>query len=147
MDLHIFGWGEVFAFQPTKSTYAIRIASSKNYPLDQKPLVDSTLYTRIVKYTFDDIEPGMGIDGLRFTRTLAEQILRDFQQHKDSIEALLVHCAFGENRSPAVAIALNEIFALGHETSVLKERYPELNKFVYRTLLETAKQDLSTFSQ
>lgn len=143
MDLHIFGWGEVFTFQPTKPTYAIRITSSQNYPLDQKPLVDSPFYTKIVKYRFDDIEPGLRIDGLRFTGAIAERILQDFKPHKDSIEALLVHCTFGENRSPAVAIALNEIYSLGHDTPALKEQYSRMNKFVYRTLIEVAKRQRS----
>ncbi len=143
MDLHIFGWGEVFRFQPTKPTYAIRIASSENYLFDQKPLVDSPFYTKIVKYRFDDIEPGMRIDGLRFTGVIAEQILDDFKPYNDSIEALLVHCMVGESRSPAVAIALNEIFSLGHDGSALKERYSEMNKFVYRTLIEVAKKQRS----
>lgn len=75
-----------------------------------------------------------------FTEGLAEKILTEFNQHGRNCETLLVHCSRGENRGPAVAVALNEIFNLGHNTSLLKERYPEGRKHVYETLKKVAER-------
>jgi hypothetical protein len=37
-------------------------------------------------------------------------------------------------KSPAVTIALNEIFELGHHTKALKEKHFKTNLFAYETL-------------
>ncbi len=142
MDLHIFNKWNAQKFQPTKPTYAIRIFSSYSDNFDKKPLAASPLYRRIVEQTFDDIWPGSPTVGFRnptmFTEEMAESIIRDFSAHKDSIDALLVHCSRGINRSPAVALALNEIFNLGYDVGTLKKQYPHATWFVYETLKEVA---------
>lgn len=143
MDLHIFGKWDAQKFQPAKPTYAIRIFSSYSQDFDKKPLTDSPLYHRIVEQTFDDIWPdylGVGFSNpIMFTEEMAASIIRDFSAHKDSIEALLVHCSRGINRSPAVALALNDIFGLGHDSVRLKAKYKEANWFVYDTLKAVAR--------
>ncbi len=143
MDLHIFGKWDAQKFQPAKPTYAIRIFSSYNTDSDKKPLVNSPLYHRIVEQTFDDIWPGSPTVGFRnptmFTDEMADSILRDFSAYKDSIEALVVHCSRGINRSPAVALALNEIFGLGYDPDQLKIQYPDATWFVYDTLKAVAR--------
>lgn len=142
MDLHIFGKWDAQEFQPTKSTYAIRIFSSYDSSSDKKPLANCPLYQRIVEQTFDDIWPGSPAVGFRnptmFTEEMADSIIRDFSAHKDSIDALLVHCSRGMNRSPAVALALNEIFSLGYDSQELKMKYPDATWFVYDTLKAVA---------
>ncbi len=142
MDLHIFGKWDAQKFQPTKPTYAIRIFSSYSQDFDKKPLAKSPLYHRIVEQTFDDIwpdYPGVGFENpIMFTEEMADSIIRDFSAHKDSIDALLVHCSRGMNRSPAVGLALNEIFNLGYNPDELKTKYPDATWFVYRTLKEVA---------
>ncbi len=144
MDLHIFGKWDAQTFQPTKPTYAIRIFSSYSQDFDKKPLATSPFYQRIVEQTFDDIWPGSPTFGFQnptmFSEQMAESIIRDFSAHKDSIDVLLVHCARGMNRSPAVALALNEIFDLGHDPQMLKTQYPDSTWFVYRTLKEVASK-------
>lgn len=108
-----------------------------NYDLRTSPL-----YT-IARYEFDDDVPGSYTSKLPgsclFTEDLAARILRDFQERGSDKETLLVHCLRGENRSPAVGIALNEIFHLGHDTAALKRKYPHLNQYIYDTLLKFAK--------
>jgi len=142
MDLHIFGKWDAQEFQPIKPTYVIRIFSSYSDDLDKKPLADSPFYRRIVEQTFDDIWPGSPSVGFQnptmFTEEMADSIIRDFSAHKDSIDALLVHCSRGKNRSPAVALALNEVFNLGYNSQELKKQYPDATWFVYRTLKEVA---------
>lgn len=138
MDLHIFGAMQAREFQPEKPTYVIRIFSSYSHDFDRKPLV-SPHYTAINGYTFDDVWPGMCPRGrIMITEDIAETVLRDFVNAKDSVDALLVHCTRGINRSPAVGIALNEIFGLGHDTDALKEKYPEATWYAYGMLKEVA---------
>jgi predicted protein tyrosine phosphatase len=137
MDLHIFGLFDAITFEPVKPTYAIRLISGKCYSEERKPLFDSTLYRAIRFYQFDDITPRAG-RGILFTEAMARDILLDFTTQRSGIEALVVHCFFGKNRSPAVAMALNEIYGLGHDTDALKKKYNEANWYVYNLLKKTA---------
>lgn len=125
--------------QPCKLTYAISIFSSWSNEKDKVPLQESPMYRRIVKYIFDDCvesdKNNVAIDSY-----MAESIVRNFAEYKDAVDALLVHCILGKNRSPAVAIALNEIFELGHDRDKLKEKYSKFNWHVYEKLLESAQR-------
>ncbi len=137
MDLHILGLFEAIKFQPTKPTYAIRLVSGKNYPEERKPLFDSPFYLGIRFYQFDDITPSVG-RGILFTEKMAGEMLEDFIRQRLYVDALVVNCFHGENRSPAVGIALNEIYGLGHDTNALKDQYTEANWYVYETLMRVA---------
>ncbi len=131
---------------PDINTYAIRIFSKFNlFNLYDAQLIESPFYKVIKQYVFDDIEPGRSFSSkvmpnVLFNENIAQRILNDFQTQRGGIEALLVHCTFGKNRSPAVAIALNEIFNLGHDSDALKKKYDQLNKYVYHVLKETARK-------
>lgn len=141
MDLKILGLAEAVAYQPTNSTYAIRIGSKKKGL--KAALQQSELYT-IVEYFFDDVDPTrwgkVSADSITIDETIAESILSDFKEKGLDKETLLVHCLRGENRSPAVGIALNEIYDLGHDTEELKKQFPETNWYVYEMLLKVAKK-------
>ncbi len=141
MDLLIMGLVDAVMYKPIKPTYAIRIQSGTlRY---DKPLRESHLYT-LKEYTFDDDNPRswgkMGATSVTFNEDIAGRILSDFANEGRTREVLLVHCSRGINRSPAVGIALNEIFTLGQDTDRLKEYYPESNWYVYETLIETARK-------
>lgn len=140
MQLLIMSRHEARNYEPLVNTYAIRIFSSELFYPDDK-LQGSLFYKVIQYYLFDDIEPGRFFGpGIMFNEDIAARILRDFQEHREGVEALLVHCTFGKNRSPAVAIALNEIFSLGNDSEALKKQYDQLNKHVYNVLKETASK-------
>ena len=123
---------------PHVKTYAIRIFSE--FGLDHlTSMQKSDNWVSIERYVFDDVWPGMP-GGLYprdvvFSEDIASRIIDDFMKRKDISEALLVHCSRGKNRSPAVAMALNEIFCLGHDTEELKKQYPDANWYVYETML------------
>ncbi len=144
MNLLIMNLFDAMDYVPTNSTYAIRIESPPNSEFHTKPfalrypLQKSDLYT-IVEYYFDDRTPDFG-SGKLFDKKIAQRLLADFKELGLSKETLLVHCSRGKNRSPAVGIALNEIFNLGHDTKDLKQRYREANRHVYDVLLEVAKK-------
>lgn len=134
MDLHIFGARDAREFQPEKPMYVIRIFSRYSHYFDRKPLV-SPHYIAVKEYTFDDVWPEYNPErGIIITDDIAEAILTDFIEGKDSVDALLVHCTRGLNRSPAVGIALNEIFGLGQDTDALKQKYKGATWYVYDTL-------------
>ena len=141
MDLLIMGIKDATDYIPTHPTYAIRIASKQNdfnYKLQK-----SGLYT-ISEYLFDDDDPArwgkISTNSITIDETIAGTILADFKEKGIDKETLLVHCSRGKNRSPAVGIALNEIFGLGYDTDELKKQYQEANWYVYRMLIETAQR-------
>jgi predicted protein tyrosine phosphatase len=78
-------------------------------------------------------------DGKMRYSDCANTILDDFERYRNSTELLFVHCALSGSRSPAVAIALNDVHGLGHDSEAMKEEY-RYNPFVYRLLIETSKQ-------
>lgn len=138
MDLKIFRLSKAITYQPINPTYAIRIGS-KNSDFEYE-LQKSGLYT-IVKYIFDDDDPRWRhrkANSITINETIARKILIDFEEKGLDKETLLVHCIVGENRSPAVAIALNEIYDLGHDTEQLKREFPEATWYAYRMLLKIA---------
>lgn len=142
MDLKILGLIEAVTYQPTNPTYAIRI-SSKELVVLKTALQQSNLYT-IVEYFFDDDDPTfwgkVSDDSITIDEIIAGNILSDFEEKGLDKDTLLVHCLGGKNRSPAVGIALNEIYNLGHNTEELKKQFPEANWYVYEMLLKVAKK-------
>lgn len=143
MDLLIMSLCDALRYEPLNKTYAMRISSE--YSHDHLwSLKYSENWLSIASYVFDDVWPGMpgGIwpRATIFDKDLAQKILSEFKGFLPQIETLLVHCSRGKNRSPAVGIALNEIFDLGYDSDELKQKYPGYNYFVYDTLIETAKE-------
>jgi predicted protein tyrosine phosphatase len=143
MDLHIFRLRDAVEYVPSKPTYAIRLMSSNMAEeLRTFPLKDSPLYVRVAEYIFDDVEPGrVERKDILFDERLAERVLREFDQDRRRCEALMVHCVMGQNRSPAVAIALNDIFNLGNDSEELKRKYSKTaNRYVHNTLKKVAER-------
>ena len=143
MELVILSLLEAVRYVPQNRTYAIRISSE--FSLDHLyKLVESDNWVAIASYVFDDVWPGMpgglGDRDVVLSRSKAGSIISGFQEHMSGIETLLVQCQRGLNRSPAVGIALNEIFNLGYDTKWLKQQHPEFRKFVYDTMLGAARE-------
>ncbi len=125
-------------YKPEQKTHLIKILRGIPDYDCYFPEIKDSLYASH-EYVFADIQsekPG----AILFNKTIAEKIITDFQNNKESCIDLLVVCVLGQNRSPAIAIALNDIFSLGEDTEELKKKYPELNKHVYRVMMRTAEQ-------
>jgi len=133
-------------YHPVVPTLAFQIFDS--YPRSAKTVLPNSPLFTVCSYTFDDIDldqllehyPKTDMDQLArkhvlFDQVIAQKILADFAMKRADTLDLLIHCTLGASRSPAVAVALNEIFGLGQID--LKERYPAYNHFVYRLLKET----------
>ena len=126
-------------YVPREPTYAIRIFSGwkQDGGID---LQESSLYRRVSKYVFDDVSPGLRRENtILFDREMAKEMLKDFKPYVEECGCLLVHCIRGRNRSPAVALALNEIFSLGGDTTFSREEDCEINWYICNTLLDVAK--------
>ena len=137
MDLHILSSFKAEKFMPSKPTYALRIFSSNHpsLPIPEKPkLQASNHYIGIGEYTFDDNEWRAVVGPVSITEEIADSIVQTIEQFRHRMEALIVHCGRGINRSPAVAIALNDIFHFGHDSDALKKNFPQFNKDVYRAI-------------
>ncbi len=100
-------------------------------------------------YRFDDIKPGEVTtkDDVIFDETIARKAIEDFRSILPWAECALIHCTGGKSRSPAFAIAYNEIFNLGHWTLLMIMQHTQYNRLVYRTMIKTAREmgfDLSS---
>lgn len=69
-----------------------------------------------------------------FTKDQAQQILDFFEKNKDTIDVLFVHCFGGISRSPAIVVALKEIYL---NNKIVPPKYFLYNKYVYKTILNT----------
>ncbi|MCK5043566.1 hypothetical protein KAR52_01010 [Candidatus Pacearchaeota archaeon] len=72
-----------------------------------------------------------------FDENNAKKILNDYEQFGKGVDNIIVHCRKGENRSPAVGIAMNEIYDWGIKG--LKEKFPNHRRFVYKKMKDVAE--------
>ncbi len=140
MELYVLDRWEAESFDPPQQTYAIRIFSSYEPRSTRGHLRYSELYKKVAEYVFDDNDEHYKAGSVTITPEIADIIVQDFARHKDSVDILMVHCTQGRNRSPAVAIALNEAFNLGFNTSELKCIFKEYNQYVYKIVSEACRR-------
>lgn len=144
-------------YEPKARTKAIRLMDNqpeqrKTYP----PLKESPLYVSVHEYFFNDENPDERwptdpvardyelrrflLEGKKlFDEDIAMRIMADFEDGQD-FEDLLIHCSAGISRSPAIAIAMNDIYNLGEDHLRMRTRYNKHSTFVYRIMMETAKK-------
>ncbi len=138
MDLNILSLSKSVAHIPEKTTYAIRIFNSNEAFAHIFNLQNSEKYIWVDSYRFDDNEAhGRQSWPISINQEIASEIILNFMKYRYRIESLLVHCTKWENRSPSVAIALNEMFWLWHDSYKLLAKYPDHNRLVYMTLRKT----------
>ena len=152
MEIKVMGYGQALRHIPTVPTLAIRIFDS--FPgssnTSARRLPESSLYT-IREYVFDDLDvdrvaPRYGQEVIEqwrkkyavFDEEMAQRIVDDFARLRSGNLELLVHCTLGVSRSPAVAVALNEIFDIGYDIKKMKREYNGYNRYVYRLLKEVS---------
>jgi hypothetical protein len=143
MKLEIMSLRNALQYVPEDNTYAIRICGERTTD-HLHCLEKSDKWIGSNWYVFDDVWPDIpgGLEPMEvvFNEKKAEKIITDFREKKENIETLLVHCHFGQNRSPAVGIALNDLFDLGYNSNQLKREFPDYREFVYDAMIETGKK-------
>ncbi len=126
-------------YLPREPTYVVRIISSFAIGHLGYPPLRRSKYFTVDEYIFDDVDPWyIPKNQVLFTEEHARDLLINFQEKGSTCSTLLVHCAMGKNRSPAVGIALNTIFGLGYIGGVLKATYPRYTEYIHDTLIITA---------
>src|SRR3989338_10747350 len=133
IELLIMSRGDISTYNPPVPTYVIQISSSFDPAVD--PLIDSEFYTRR-HYIFDDNDHRFKAGPVFLDDHIAQAIVSDFQSNMAQVQALIVQCSLGRNRSPAVAIALNDLFSLGYDSEILKKQYPVFNRAIYDKIIE-----------
>ena len=73
-----------------------------------------------------------------FKEDFAKKILGDYEKIENKIDNLVIHCWEGLKRSPAVGIAMNEIYGWGIKD--LKEKFPKYRRYVYDIMIKTASK-------
>lgn len=127
MDIIIAGHRLAREFKPTGRAYAIRIFGSDcRYDADAaEPLKGEYVFIDSVR--FDETRKLLqGESGLWFDEWMAQEMIGRFLEYREKCNQLLVHCYAGEERSPAVAKALNDRFELGERVFRLSGYAPEI---------------------
>lgn len=91
----------------------------------------------ILRVEFHDVDkkvPGF----ILFSSKHADKILKFYYKYKNKVETLVVHCAGGISRSPAVAAALYEIH-YGFDDERYWDKYVP-NRWVYSEILRWYKK-------
>ena len=76
--------------------------------------------------------------GNLFREQDAKKILENYEKIKKDINNLIIHCRKGQNRSPAIGIAINKIYGLGIKG--LKEKFPWHRKYVCDLMIKVYKE-------
>lgn len=73
-----------------------------------------------------------------FNEKTAKRILDDYQNFGKGVDKVIIHCGKGQNRAPAVGIAMNEIYGWG--MNGWKEKFPNYRRFIYEKLKNAGKK-------
>lgn len=157
MNVQVFSASGAARYNPTPEEQPVYLIRIYNHPrvmaeCDYPALEYEDRFKVIKIYHIDDIQPHSQVvfDYERLMTTeLATTILTDFQQDRGDCKTLAVHCQAGRSRSPAVALALAELFQLlsPAELQQLRERHRYHNAFVYETLRKAFADLLTHLTQ
>ncbi len=106
-------------------------------------------YSNHILRGFDDVNYGNFVDFLEseghpsgrytlFDENMAKKILDDFEEVKNKVDNIMIHCMAGKNRSPAVGIAMNNIYGWGIKG--LEEKFPLYRKYVYDVMMKEGRK-------
>ena len=154
MKLEILSAKKALKYVPLEKSGAIRIFNS-SYRMRPPSLKENNNWIYVDEYFFDDIFPRswkefhgedelLNVRGwnhrnrILFSEKDAKKILKNYENMENEIENLIIHCVHGANRSPAIGIAMNDIYDWGIKG--LKEKFPEYRKYVYNIMMKEASK-------
>ena len=91
----------------------------------------------VLQLAFHDAEPPAHGELLLMSRDQADEIWRFIDEHRNEVDAVVVHCESGVSRSPAVAAALCASFG-GDAATFFEEFQP--NGHVYQLVRDAARR-------
>jgi len=133
----IMGISRAEAYQPHGAEICISISDPKS-----RPVRLSNDFTAVLRLTFSDIAvPSMLPFDVLFAPEHAHEIL-DFVDRWPGVERIVIHCAAGLSRSPAVSMALCELrqWPLGK----MEAEYPLWNPWVRSELVRIGRERQSS---
>lgn len=125
MKIKIFSKHSIRNYEPEGKSFCIRISSHELYPLKFE-----NKYEEISSFSFDDVEFE---NDYSITEDEAFELLEFAKKAITSnADELIIHCDYGQRRSPAVGIAISEMFQ-GSDNG-LRLLYPNYNRLVLSKL-------------
>jgi len=86
-------------------------------------------WAHVFRVVFDDIEePRFGLK--QFSNKEADKVIDFLDQIEGKVDHVVVHCRFGQSRSPAIARYISQRYDLSNGYRL----YPTHNRHVYETL-------------
>ena len=86
-------------------------------------------WRHVLRVTFDDIEePRFGLK--LFSNKEADKVIDFIDRIEGKVDHVVIHCRFGQSRSPAIARFISERYDLSNGYRL----YPTHNRHVYETL-------------
>lgn len=126
MKITILNKFDIKTYIPEKSSVLIRISSQELRKINELSFED------IIYFYFDDVKE---VSEHSMTDVEAKELINFIIKNKDS-EEFVVHCDYGQGRSPAVAIFIADIFNIEHEFKII---YQDYNYYVLNKLHENYK--------
>jgi len=123
VKVSVFNKYDVVNYQPSGLSAIIRIADTFNFN-DLKGNYDSE-----IQFFFSDIEDELS------DYAISEEEAKDLAKFIKTLKhfnEIVVHCEYGQGRSPAVAYVISEYYGLPFDISI----YPNVNKLVISKLKE-----------
>ena len=85
-------------------------------------------------FYFSDVD---SISDYAISKEDAKNILEFIDNNINDIDEIIVHCEYGQGRSPAVAYAVSEYLInknIPHENEEYLQKYPNINIYVFETI-------------
>lgn len=136
MKIKILNKHSIKEYEPEEENLLIRITSK--LPFSE---IKENKYKEIYKYGFEDLpyESSYSI-----SKEEAISLIKNLEENKDKKE-IIIHCDYGQSRSPAVGIAYSYIL-FGEDKYNLKEEYPDYNRYVVE-MIKKEYEEISKLSE
>ncbi len=129
MKITVLSKSEARSYKPIGTAIIIRIG---DYFPSRIPLGEiQGKYLNITEYDFPDIDE---FTEYSMKDEEAKSIAATIKEYSGEVEEIVVHCIYGQGRSPAIAYA---IATYNNDTSInYPEQYEKLNNIIYDKLMK-----------
>jgi predicted protein tyrosine phosphatase len=121
-EILIFNKKEAREFIPKNNSIIIRMGDTYPFPKLKGKYID------ILELYFSDIEYNSEYS---IQEEDKKKLIEFVNKYKNSVETIVIHCEYGQGRSPAIAYFISnylEVF------SIKKEDFPNINNYIIKFL-------------
>jgi predicted protein tyrosine phosphatase len=131
-ELVVLSMSRATAYEPSRHEVCISITDPHSEPVQLSPK-----FADVLRLSFSDIIEPIPLPSHRlFAQEHATAIL-EFIGRWPNVERIVVHCVAGLSRSPAVALAIADLYE--RPTGELERQFPMWNTWVRQQLLEAGR--------